>query len=327
MLLLFSSFMAWSNPPPITNGQLETGFPSVVSLGAEFNGYLFSACTGNLITPRVVITAAHCGGDIPLELVVEIGRAFIGPTIQEHEHALTFEDLTVHPEYRELGTNGPQDTGVYDLALLTVSEDAPVAPTMFLTGPLEGDLQGTPLFSVGFGITGPNQNDSGIKRSVDLVLSGLDNMFVTVNNADNDSNANICSGDSGGPMFHYDTELGQYVQWAVHSWGDQNCSYTSGSTRLDIVNEWIFDYIEQVHGSRDLCEVNGFYDDDECTELEICGKTDPACVVAEEEAEETDELDEAKESESSTCSFSPTGSLMLFLVGFLGSLRRQDHHR
>ena len=136
MLLVFSSFMAWSNPPPIINGQLETGFPSVVSLGAEFNGYLFSACTGNLITPRVIITAAHCGGDIPLELVVEVGRAFIGPNIQEHEHALTFEDLTVHPEYRELGTNGPQDTGVYDLALLTVSEDAPVSPTMFLTKPL-----------------------------------------------------------------------------------------------------------------------------------------------------------------------------------------------
>ena len=41
---------------PIVNGDLEDEFPAVVSLGADF-GNPFSACTGTLITHRVVLTA------------------------------------------------------------------------------------------------------------------------------------------------------------------------------------------------------------------------------------------------------------------------------
>ena len=66
---------------PIVNGDLEEDFPTVVALGAEFNGTAFSACTGNLITPRIVLTAAHCGGDLPLELVIQFGSAFWGSDV------------------------------------------------------------------------------------------------------------------------------------------------------------------------------------------------------------------------------------------------------
>ena len=45
----------------IVNGQLEPDFPATVGLGAEFGQYTFSACTGTLITPRIILSAAHCG--------------------------------------------------------------------------------------------------------------------------------------------------------------------------------------------------------------------------------------------------------------------------
>ena len=65
--------------------------------------------------------------------------------------------------------------------------------------------------------------------------------------------------------------------------GDQYCTQTSGSTRTDLVDEWILETVQQVHGTTDMCEINGFYEDDECTTFSICQSVDPACEVEEEE--------------------------------------------
>ena len=50
--LIFSIFFTQAQASLIVNGQQEYGFPSVVSLGAEFGDNAFSACTGNVITPN-----------------------------------------------------------------------------------------------------------------------------------------------------------------------------------------------------------------------------------------------------------------------------------
>jgi hypothetical protein len=143
---------------------------------------------------------------------------------------------------------------------------------------------GQEIISVGFGITDANANDSGTKRSAPLVVSDIDEMFVISDNADNPNQANICSGDSGGSQMFFNEDWGQWVQIAVHSWGDQYCTQTSGSTRTDVVNDWILETVQQVHGTTDMCEINGFYDDDECTTYSICQNVDPACEIEEEDS-------------------------------------------
>ncbi|MEC7986013.1 MAG: trypsin-like serine protease [Myxococcota bacterium] len=299
---------AWGNP--IVNGVEEEGFPSVLALGVEFNGYAFSACTGNLITPRIILTAAHCGDEYPLEAVLQLGSAFVATEVIDFEAKLSLEDAIIHPEYRKIGSLGPYDVGAYDFGLIQLAEDAPVAPTLFRSLPITEEHEGIAMKSVGFGITGHNRNDGGTKRSADLILSEVSSLFLEIQNGDNADDANICSGDSGGPMFHYDEEAEQYVQWAVHSWGDVYCLSESGSTRTDIVSEWIFDYIEEVHGSRDICEVNGLYEDGVCTELSACLQEDPECIVPEEP--------------KGACSSAPIEMLGLsFLGGLVGLFRRQ----
>lgn len=277
-------FLANGFANPIVNGELEAEFPSAVALGARFGENAFSSCTGNLITPKIILSAGHCGDGLPIDLVVQFGEAFFGPSVAEIEHSIGFTELIIHPDYEELeGTIGGS-LGAYDFGLLVLAEEAPIQPTLFRTDALTEEHIGTELTSVGFGITGANQNDSGVKRSANLTLDELDEMFIISNSNTNANNANICSGDSGGPMFFFDEEIGEYIQWAVHSWGDQTCQITSGSTRTDLVADWIFETIENVHGSTDMCEINGYYDDDECTELSICQAVDPACIEEEEEA-------------------------------------------
>ena len=269
---------------PIVNGELESGFDSAVSLGANFGGRTFSACTGNLITPRIVLTAAHCGGDLPMDLILNVGQAFFGPSLDEATHALGFIDLIVHPDYEELSSGFGGSLGSHDFSMLVLAEDAPAEPTLFRHEPMDVTDLGRTVKSVGFGITSANSQVSGIKWSADLTIDELDEMFIISDSDTNPNGSNICSGDSGGPMFHIDEE-GLVTQWAVHSWGDQTCTITSGSTRTDLVVDWIYETIETVHGTDDICEANGYYDDDLCTTYSVCKAIDPACNQDEPEAE------------------------------------------
>ena len=41
-------------------------------------------------------------------------------------------------------------------------------------------------------------------------------------------------------------------------------------------------YVEDVHGTRDICEINGLYSDGVCTLLPDCLQEDPQCIVEEE---------------------------------------------
>lgn len=264
----------------IVNGEVEEGFPAVVALGVSAGSLTFSACTGSVITPRVVLTAAHCGEDIPLELVVKAGVAFFGTDIMEPDALVGFQDMALHPDYVPLESGlGGTELGENDIAVLVLEEDAPVEPLRLYTGALSAEEhEGQPLKSVGFGLTGNSAADtSGTKRSVDLVLDELGPVYVVAYADSAPTQGTICSGDSGGPQLMRLQEGGEWHQIAVHSWGDTGCRDRGGSTRVDVPLEWILDQVEAVHGSRDLCEINGNYDDGVCDEW--CQGADPDCVV------------------------------------------------
>ena len=265
---------------PIVNGDLEDDFPAVVSLGADF-GNPFSACTGTLITHRVVLTAAHCGGDLPVSLITAIGEAFIGPDLANIEQRYGFVDYIGHPGYTEI-VNGPNGTlGANDVGVGVLETAADVEPIWFNTEELGSDERDLELLSVGFGTTDAGGGGSGVKRSAPVTIDGFDgddDQFIISANNTNPNNGGICSGDSGGPMM-YQHEDGRWEIWGVHSWGDQNCSQRSGSTRTDLFADWILDRVEEVHDTRDLCEANGKYDDGVCHAF--CELEDPDCVVDE----------------------------------------------
>jgi trypsin len=264
----------------IVNGELEEGFPSTVSLGGNFGSGPSSMCTGNLVTPRVIISAAHCGDGIPLILIQTLGSAFFGSDITSPDKSIGFKNMTVHPDYEELVSEVGGDPGQFDLSVFVLSKDAEVEPTWFRREAVLLDAVGSEVTSVGFGITSSAGEGSGTKRSAVLVIDDVDENFLLSNVNTNPNAANICSGDSGGPQFF--NEDGFWVQAAVHSWGDTQCLYSSGSTRTDIAAEWILDQIEKVHGSRDVCEINGWYGNGICEPY--CADLDPDCADPVEDA-------------------------------------------
>lgn len=317
----------------IVNGQLEPGFPSTVALGGEFGGTVSAMCTGNLITPRVVLSAAHCGNGIPIEIVQAMGKAYFGADVSAPDDAIGFDDLVIHPDYEELVSEPGGDLGQFDLSVFVLSEEAAVEPTWFRRDAItDGDV-GAVLTSVGFGITSATGDDSGLKRSAELILSDYDENFLLNYVADNPGSTNICSGDSGGPQFFF--RDGFWVQGAVHSWGDQNCVYSSGSTRVDIAVEWILDQVEAVHASRDVCGINGWYGDGVCHPF--CDQPDPDCALDTDtepadagpaDAGAADGGDPGGEDGGCGCTVTPRGAplgsaLLFALLGSVLLLRRR----
>lgn len=266
-----------ATPPadPIVNGEEESGWPQTVALGAAN----FSACTGSVIAPRVVLTAGHCGADFPVELLVEFGEAIFGPDVGNATHRVGLADFALHPKYEPLITDafGNQTLPAYDIALLELEEDAPVDPIWINLDPIRARDVGEQVVSVGFGITSAAGAGSGVKRSAKLNVDDYDDMFLLSYNASNPNNANICSGDSGGPQYHKNAETGEWEQWAVHSWGDSNCVFNSGSTRTDVAAEFILGFVERVHGTADFCALTGRYGDGVCDDR--CDVVDPDCLA------------------------------------------------
>lgn len=283
MLLISASPAQDAGFSAIVNGTSIEGedFPSAVAIGFEFNGYRQASCTASLITPRLLLTAGHCTDEfvrmgLPESQIISIGAAFFGARVEGAVQAVGFADFINHPDYG--GTQQPSN----DIGVVVLEEDAPVASTWFQDVPLEdGVLVGMDVFSVGYGVTGSNaQNSSGIKRFAELTVDEVDDQFLISYTETNLNRAGVCSGDSGGPQYAV-TDDGSLIQVGVHSYvfgfsGDP-CEYASGSTRVDQYSEWVYQQVEAVHGTRDRCAIQDLYDNRICESF--CEAPDTDCTL------------------------------------------------
>lgn len=271
-----------STAAPLIGGVVHQGDEAAVAITTP-SGSAF--CTGTLISPSVVATAAHCidmaGGDPAITV-------FFGDDTESAGRKVGVALSATHPNWTGSLANG-HDIGVM---VLNFPQD-PFLPIPLNTSPTPDHI-GEPIRRIGFGIYDRDTLDAdGKKRMGTTILhqSSVGSDFFYAG----DQDLSTCSGDSGGPGL---LTIGDVEYLAgVHSFGfdsgDTRCvPPNNGDTRVDLyVDDFLQPYIDAndpTCGADGICAPIGCSDDPDCTPCgadgtctDDCPLPDPDCPTSE----------------------------------------------
>lgn len=225
---------------PIRDGTRTTGDPAVVALIARRARCVTTdptlICTGTLVAPKVVLTAAHC-----LEAFDEDGayEVMFGSALDAPDARFVWvRRAKSHPAYDEA-------THENDLALLELDEPGPVDPVASATTPLSTLAAGVSARVVGFGETRVDGEPPGIKRTGQTTVDSASEKDFQASPAPSMS----CSGDSGGPVFVRD-DGGAEKLAGVTVKGDPACKTFAVNLRVDAYwSSFVQPFVDEVAAS------------------------------------------------------------------------------
>ena len=188
-----------------------------------------ASCTGTVLAPNLVLSAAHClgpKGDYAVALVSG-GSARLIP----------ITEIAIHPGFDadQFRTRRPTP----DIALAKLAEPLPASYRPAELAPKGGlPAKGTTFLLAGYGVTAEGAPaTAGTLRMVRLPSIGTTGGIMARLSLPAGL-AGACIGDSGGPAFK-DGVLAGVMGWATAPGGKRGCGGVTGVTLVSLQRDWI----------------------------------------------------------------------------------------
>lgn len=237
-LLLFAcGDAARSSSSAIVGGSADTTTSGVVMvyIHAKAQGGGWGDCSGTVISPHVVLTAAHCVDAALVGLGSDaVYQIYVGHDIYAKPSASDFyavQATIADPAFipQAIASKG------HDVGVVVTNEALPITPVPFART-IDASIIGQTARLVGYGETDPTDASSdGVRQSGTTTIAKLDDHEVITA----DQLPSGCEGDSGGALLTTIDGHETVVGVISHGTAIENCGGASITERTDIETDFL----------------------------------------------------------------------------------------